>query len=132
MSQLKLEHEIALAIAKVQAGSEQANKPMSPEHQQQVTADMLEHMSMVEAQILAGTVKGLVLIAVGQEYTTFSVNSRGYTTARLAYAMVDQGHKLALEFNKDGVAEVMGDPTLLASFRLSQMQESKEADKYDS
>jgi hypothetical protein len=132
MSQLKLEHEIALAIAEVQAGSEQANEPLSPEHQQQVTAEMLEHMSKVEAQILAGTVKGLVLIAVGQEYTTVAVNSHGYTTARLAYAMVDKGHKLALEFNKDEVAEVMGDSKLLASFMLSQLQESKEADKYDS
>lgn len=131
MSQLKLEHEIALAIAKVQANSEQANKPLSPEHQQQITADMLEHLSDVQAQILAGTVKGMVLIAVGQEHTTVSVNTRGYTTARLAYAMVDQGKKLALEFNKDEVAKVMGDPTLLACFRLSQLQESKEADKYD-
>lgn len=131
MSQLKLEHEIALTIAQAQAGSDQANQPLSPEHQQQMTADMLEHLSNVQAQILAGTVKGLVLIAVGQEYTTVSVNSHGYTTARLAYAMVDRGKKLALEFNKDEVAEVMGDPTLLASFRLSQLQESKGADKYD-
>lgn len=131
MSQLKLEHEIALNLAKIQAGSEQANQPLSPEHQQQVTADMLEHLSNVQAQILAGQVKGLVLIAVGQEHTTFSVNSRGLTTARLAYTMVDQGKKLALEFNKDEVAEVIGDPLLLAGFRLSQLQESKEADKYD-
>ena len=131
MSQLKLEHEIALTIAQAQAGSEQANQPLSPEHQQQITADMLEHLSNVQAQILAGTVKGLVLIAVGQEYTTVSVNSRGYTTARLAYAMVDRGKKLALEFNKDEVAEVMGDPLLLAGFKLSQMKSQLERDSDD-